>query len=113
MVFNIFKQKKNRVHFSSLSLSLTVESCFAANCCYKSFGEKFTHSFLQHSSSSARLDGQQQVSCLVTNSKLDLGLEFDLAILTQEYVLIPLAVILGSLSCWKVNLIPSLIFCSL
>lgn len=52
-----------------------------------------------------------QFSDLATESQLYLGLDFDLAILTYECFVLNhsiVALCLGSLSCWKVNLHPSL-----
>ena len=79
--------------------------------------EIFAHSSLQNSSSSARLDGE----CLWTaifkschrcsmgfRSGLWLGHSYTWIFFDLNHSIVALAVCLGSLSCWKVNLFPSL-----
>ena len=56
---------------------------------------------------------EQKFSSLARDSQVDLGLNFDWAIVTWicfdlNRSIVALAVCLGSLSCWKVNLRPSL-----
>ena len=53
---------------------------------------------------------EQQFSNLARDSQLHLGLDFDWAVLCFDlnHSIVALAVCLGSLSCWKVNLRPSL-----
>ena len=67
----------------------------------------FFHYSLQILSSSVRLDGERRCTAIF-RSGLWLGHSRTFRDLSQSHSCIFLAVCLGSLSCWKVNLLPSL-----
>ncbi len=81
--------------------------------------EIFCHSSLQILSSSFRLDGDRQWTAIFRSlqrcsiefkSGLWLGHSRTFTELSRSHSCVILAVCLGSLSCWKVNLLPSLRF---
>ena len=101
--------------------SILSRATFRCNYSCKSFGvciyQLFAQSSLQNSSSSARLDGERLqtpifMSCHRCSMGFRLGLWLDHSnswlFFDLNHSTVALAVCLGSLSCWKVDLLPSL-----